>query len=29
MNDFQADDKIDDVRDFVASLTKVKLEDYE
>ena len=27
MNDFKADDKIKDVRDFVESLNKVKLED--
>jgi hypothetical protein len=29
MNDFESDDTIDDVRDFVASLTKIRLEDYE
>ena len=29
MNDFEADDKIQDVRKFVKSLKKIKLEDYE
>lgn len=28
LNDFEADDTIEDVRDFVASLTKINLEDY-
>lgn len=29
MNDFEADDKIQDVRKFVKSLKKINLEDYE
>lgn len=29
MNDFKADDRIKDVRDFVDNLKKIKLEDYE